>query len=155
MNIKSLSEKARLCVRSEAMIAEILVRNYARKFILSCFAVLTTLMGLVFLNIALFTYLQTIWGPVWTPLAVGLGNFALVGLSVGFATLVKPGPELEMARELRKLSVSTLEEELQSVQVASGLFGTLARADNSTVTKLLVPAVISIVSAMRHRKTKA
>jgi hypothetical protein len=152
MNIKSLSEKTRLCIRSEAMIAEILVRSYARKFALSCFAALTILMGVVFLNIALFIYLQMLWGPVWTPLVIGLGNFALAGLAVGLASLMKPGPELQMALELRKLSATTLEEELQSMQFASGLLGSLGGAPNFSVTKLLLPAVISIVGAMRRRK---
>jgi hypothetical protein len=154
MNIKNLSEKARLCVRSETMIAEILVRSYARKFALSCFAGLTIMMGLVFLNIALFTYLQILWGPVWTPLALGLGNFALACIAVGLATLVKPGPELQMALQLRKLSTNTLEDELQSMQITGGLLGSLGGAGNSSVAKLLLPAVISVVSAVRSRKAK-
>ncbi len=151
---QKLDEKARLCIRNETMIAEILVRNYVRKFALSCFAGLTVFVGLVFLNIALFTYLQTLWGSVWTPMAIGIGNFVLAGLAIGLAILLKPGSEIDLAKDIRKLSVSTLEEELQSTQIASGLLGTLAGVKNSSVAKLLLPAVISIVSAVRHHRTK-
>jgi hypothetical protein len=155
MNIKAFAEKARLCLRSEGMVAEILARSYARKLALSCLAVLTTSMGLVFLNVALFTYLQSIWGPVWTPLAIGVGNLVLAGFAIGLATVVKPGSELEVAKDLRKLSINTLEDELQSSQIANGVFGTLTGANNSNVAKLLLPAVISIVGALRKKRTKA
>ncbi len=154
MNIKSLSEKARLCVRSEAMIAEILVASYVRKIALSCLAILTTLTGLVFLNIAAFAYLQTLWGPVLTPFVIGLGNFILAGLSLAMMALMQPGPDLAMARELRRLSINTLEEEFQSDQGVGGLFGPLAGEHNSNIAKLLLPAVISIVGSLSRRRAK-
>ena len=134
MNIQGFVRNARLCVRSEALIAEIRLRTLARKMILTSFAVLTALMGLAFINMALFVYLQSMWGPVWTPLAIGLANFALAALALLAAMLVRPGPELAMAEEMRKLSGSSLEG-----------------ASDSNIARLLIPAVISIVSAMRHR----
>lgn len=63
-----------------------------QKFVLTSFAVLASIMGLAFIKMAAFAYLQSIWGPLWTPLLVGL------------------------AKELHKLSGNALEAEFQSGQ---------------------------------------
>ena len=73
---------------------------WSRKLVLSVLAVAVSLLGLVFVNIALFNYLVSAWGPVWTPLALGLVNFALAVPVLLIAASAKPGPELAMAEDL-------------------------------------------------------
>ena len=101
MNLQSLARNARLYARAEGLVAEIRLRQLARKFALSVFAVAIALLGLVFVHIALFNYLESAWGPMWTPLALGLANLALAGPVLLFASTAKPGPELAMAEDLR------------------------------------------------------
>jgi hypothetical protein len=150
MDIKAIAKSARLYTRSELLVAEIQLRTYARKFALISFAILAAFMGLAFINMAAFAFLQTIWGPVWTPLSIGLANFILAAVAALTAVLAHAGADLAMAKELRKLSSNALEAEFQVGHSAGGFQGTL---NDPGITRLLIPAVVSIIGAMRRRKT--
>ena len=108
MNLQSLARNARLYARAEGLVAEIRLRLLVRKLVLSLLAVAFALLGLVFVNMALFNYLVSAWGPVWTPLALGLVNFALAIPVLLIAASAKPGPELAMAEDLRKAAGAAL-----------------------------------------------
>jgi hypothetical protein len=155
MNIQNIARSARLYARSEAMVAEIRMRAYGRKLAFTSLAVLTSVMGLAFLNLAAFLYLQSLWGPVWTPLAIGLANFAIAALALLAAFSARPGPELALARELRKLSSTALEEEFHAAHSVGGLLGALAGGSEAKIAQLLLPAVISIVSSLGRKKAAA
>ena len=139
-------------MRSEAAVAEIWLKVFAFKFALISVAGLTGLMGLAFVNIGLYSYLTSIWGPVWTPLAIALGNVLLAVLALLAAMRAKPNSDLPMAEELRKLSLDSLGQEFNVSTPGSGVFGEHAGFANQQVTRLLIPAIISIVTAMRRRK---
>jgi hypothetical protein len=151
MNVQGIARHARLYARSEAMVAEIRLRAYGRKLALVGLGVLTALMGLAFLNLAAFVYLQFLWGPVWTPLAIGLVNFAIAALAMLAAAAAKPSPELALAKELRTLSGNALEEEFQASHPIGGMLGALGGGSDSSIARLLLPAVISIVSSLGRR----
>lgn len=155
MNIQNVARSARLYARSEAMVAEIRMRAYGRKLALTSLAVLAAMMGLAFVNVAAFVYLQSLWGPVWTPLAIGLANFAIAALALAAALTVHPGPELALAKELRAVSGTALEEEFHSVHSVGGVLGALGAGSEGKIAQLLLPAVISIVSSLGRRRTAA
>lgn len=147
MNIHSFAKNTQLYVRSEALVAEIKLRVYFRKLGLAVFAGAVALLGLTLLNISLFRALETAWGPIWTPLFLGLGNFALAVIALLIAATAKPGPELAMAEDLRKLSAKAVEADLQSTQsVGGGLI-------EAGAARLLIPALASIIGTMRRKKT--
>jgi hypothetical protein len=150
MNIQTLAKSARLYARSEFLITEIQLKTFARKLALISLAVLTAFMGLAFINMAAFAYLQTLLGPVWTPLSVGFANLILAGFALLAAVLTHAGSDLAMAKELRKLSGDALEAEFQAGHSVGGF---QAGQSDSNIARLLIPAVISIVGAMRRRKT--
>jgi hypothetical protein len=153
MNIPTIVRHARLYLRAEALIAEIRLQVYMRKLALAVTALTVALLGLVMLNIAMFEFLQSFWGPIWTPLALGFANLLIAAIAVAVAATAKPGPELALAEELRKSSAAGLEEGLQSAAEVQGLVGTLAgRSIESHAASLLIPAISSIISAMRRRK---
>jgi hypothetical protein len=153
MNLQSLARNARLYARAEGLVAEIRLRLLARKLVLSVLAVAVALLGLVFVNIALFNYLESAWGPVWTPLALGLVNFALAIPVLLLAASAKPGPELAMAEDLRKAAAAALEADFQASQ---GLAGTLSGfAGESNAARLLIPTIGLIIGALRRKKTVA
>ncbi len=155
MNIQNVARSARLYARSEAMVAEIRMRTYGRKLALTSLAVLAVMMGLAFVNLAAFLYLQSLWGPVWTPLAIGLANFAIAALALLLALSAHPGPELALAKELRTLSGTALEEEFQAVHSVGGLLGALGSGSEGKIAQLLLPAVITIVSSLGRSKSAA
>jgi len=146
MNIQSLAKNAQLCVRAEVLVTEIKLRVYFRKLALAVFAAAVALLGLTLLNISLFRTLETAWGPIWTPLILGLANFALAVIALLIAATAKPGPELAMAEDLRKLSAKAVEADLHSSQgLGSGLI-------EASAARLLIPALASIIGALRRKK---
>ncbi len=153
MNLHSLAMNARLYARAEGLVAEIRLRLLARKLVLSVLAVAIALLGLVFVNIALFNYLESAWGPVWTPLALGLANLALAIPLLLIAAAAKPGPELAMAEDLRKAAAAALEADFLAGQ---GLVGTLSGfAGESNAARLLIPTIGLIIEALRRKKPAA
>ncbi len=149
MNLQSLARNARLYARAEGLVAEIRLRLLVRKLVLSVLAVAVALLGLVFVNIALFNYLVSAWGPVWTPLALGLVNFALAVPVLLIAASAKPGPELAMAEDLRKAAAAALEEDFHSGQGLGGFAG------ESNAARLLIPTIGLIIGALRRKKPAA
>lgn len=149
MNLQSLARNARLYARAEGLVAEIRLRLLVRKLVLSVLAVAVALLGLVFVNIALFNYLVSAWGPVWTPLALGLINFALAIPVLLIAASAKPGPELSMAEDLRKAAAAALEEDFHSGQGLGGFAG------ESNAARLLIPTIGLIIGALRRKKPAA
>ena len=153
MNLQSLARNARLYARAEGLVAEIRLRLVVRKLVLSVLAMAVALQGLVFVNVALFNYLESAWGPVWTPLALGLVNFALAVPGLLIAASAKPGPELAMAEDLRKAAAAALEADFQAGQ---GLAGTLSGlAGESNAARLLIPTIDLIIGALRRKKPAA
>lgn len=150
MNIQSLAKNTQLYLRAEILIAEIKLRLYFRKLALAVFAVAVALMGLALLNLSLFRALDTSWGPIWTPLILGLANFALAIIAILIAALAKPGPELAMAEDLRKLSATAVEADFQGGQVLGGLIG--GSSFEAGAARLLIPALATIIGTLRRRK---
>ena len=155
MNIHSIAGSARLYARSEAMVAEILLRVYARKFIFVAIALLASAMGLAFLNLAAFFYLQSVWGPVWTPLAISVVNFVIAAIAISVAVLAHPGPELTLAKDLRNHAGQALEDEFQSHSSPGGIASALGNGGDSGLVHLLLPTIISIIGSISRRKAAA
>ncbi len=153
MNLQSLARNTRLYARAEGLVAEIRLRLLARKLVLSVLAVAVALLGLVFVNIALFNYLESAWGPVWTPLALGLANLALAVPLLLIAAAAKPGPELAMAEDLRKAAAAALEADFQAGQGLAGALGGFA--GDSNAARLLIPTIGLIIGALRRKKPAA
>ena len=150
MKIQSLAKNIQLYLRAEILVAEIKLRLYFRKLALAVFAVAVALMGLALFNLSLFRALDTSWGPIWTPLILGLVNFALALIAVLIAALAKPGPELAMAEDLRKLSATAVETDFQGGQVLGGLIR--GSSFEAGAARLLIPALASIIGALRRKK---
>ena len=91
---------------------------------------------------------------VWTPLALGLIDMAVAAIALIAAAMQKPGPELEVAEEMRTLAGTALEEQFHSGVSVGGLAGNLVGGD-ATAARLLIPVITTIVGALRRRKDSA
>lgn len=152
MNMQNISRHARLLVRAELLAVQAKLGFALRRSVLALLALIFAGLGLVFVNIGLFAFLTPLWGPVWTPVGLGLINIALALAALLVAASMKPGPELALAEELRNVAGESLEAEIRSASLAGVLAGGLDRAG---MTSLLLPAVTSIIGALaRHRKPK-
>lgn len=153
MNLHNLSRHVRLIIRGEMLAVQAKLAFALRRTLFAGFALLFAGLGIVFVNIGLFAYLGPLWGPVWTPVALGLVNIGLAFAALALAAVMKPGPELALAEEIRNMAGEQLEAEIRAAPVGSALAGGL---DRSAMAGLLIPAVTSIVKALaRRNKEKA
>jgi hypothetical protein len=142
MNVQNLSRHLRLIGRAELLAIHAKLDFVIRRTLLISVALLIAGIGVVFVNIGLFTYLNPLWGPVWAPMGLGLINIVLALGALLAAAMLKPGPELALAEELRSLAGESLEAEITSATPLS-------------IPGLLLPTVTTIISAVRrHRKEK-
>ena len=114
MNFATLPRNVRLYLRAEGLAAQLRLRAMCRRAVLLIVALAFVLFALVLLNMGLFAWLMPQWGPVWTPAGLGLINLGLALLAVLAALLVKPGPELDLAQDMRKSALASLEDDLST-----------------------------------------
>lgn len=148
MNLQKLSRDVRLAVRGEILVAQAKLAFAMRRSLFAALALLFAGLGIVFVNMGLFAFLTPLWGPVWTPVGLGLINMALALAALGYAAVMKPGPELALAEEIRSLAGSEVENDIRSASLSGVIGGGLDRP----AAALLVPAITAIVGAMARRK---
>lgn len=151
MNITTLSRHIRLIIRGELLLLQAKLAFALKRSAFVGFALLFAGLGLVFVNMALFAWLSPLWGPVWTPAGLGLINLALAAGALAIAALVKPGPEMALAEEIRNIAAESMETEIRSAPLMGGLGG----LGGGSMAGLVLPAVSTILGAMaRRRKDK-
>ncbi len=77
----------------------------ARRLGLLAFAGLIAVFGLAMANVAGFYALQVSVGSVWAAAAVALVDFAIAAIVALLARASAPGPELELALDVRRMAV--------------------------------------------------
>lgn len=148
MNLQKLSRDVRLVVRGEVLVAQAKLAFAMKRSLFAALALLFAGLGFVFVNIGLYEFLEPLWGPVWTPVGLGLINMALALAAIGYAAVMKPGPELALAEEIRNLAGSEVENDVRSASLSGMIGGGLDRP----AAAFLVPAVTAIVGAMAKRR---
>jgi hypothetical protein len=155
MSLEQLTRHARLYARSLALIGEIRVRARIRKLLLGVFAVGMAIFGLGMLNLGLYHALTSIWGEIWTPLIIGLGDLVIAGLAILAGAAMKHGPELRIAEELRDSLADDISADLQSLRSLQGLASLLGGPADTSTARLLIPVVGIIIGALRKRRSTA
>jgi len=150
--------------KTDALIARIWLGVVARRFGLYAFAGLIAVFGLGMANVAGFYALQTVIGPVWAAAIMAIVDFAVAGVVVLMASNSRPGPEIDLALDVRKMAIQSLQADMQDVKLAIDSIGQQIRDAKTSVVqlmhnpldaaaqKLLLPAVLSIVRGLRSRK---
>ena len=150
--------------KTDALIARIWLGVVARRFGLYAFAGLIAVFGLGMANVAGFYALQTIIGPVWAAAIMAIVDFALAGVVVLMASNSRPGPEIDLALDVRKMAIQSLQADMQDVKLAIDSIGREIRDAKTSIVqlvqnpldaaaqKLLLPAVLSIVRGLRSKK---
>lgn len=145
MNVVNLTRTVRHLLRAELLIAEIRLKLGARKAVLAFAAAIAFTLGFIMLNVAAYQWLKLTFGPVNTPLGIAAADFIIAGLAVTFALAGRPGPELDMALNIRKTLTDQLDEEMGSNPF-------LSRAAPFAAAPLLLPVVNLLINAMRRKQ---
>jgi hypothetical protein len=149
MNIHRLTQDLPIYFRAMSITAEIRFRLYARKTMMLSFALAVAVIGAVMLNIAAFRALEIAWGPVWTPLALGLINIGMAAALLLWAALAHGDRDLILADDMRKTALAAVESDLKSGADGQGLFGGMRGAETA---RMVLPILTTIVGAMKRRQ---
>lgn len=153
--------------KADALIGRVWLDVATRRFGWLAFAGLIAVFGLGMANVAGFYGLQPPLGPVWAAALVAVADFVLAALALLLARNSGPGPELELALEVRKMAFQSLEKDGREVKAAIEALGQDVRQTRDTIAgfvrnplnaaadKLLVPAALSVIRGLRPKKGQA
>ncbi|PVB63716.1 phage holin family protein [Labrenzia sp. 011] len=106
----------RIVWRAELLIIEAKLNVATKRIGATAFAGLVFVFGLGMLNVAGFFALQESWGPIYAALGVAAADFLIAVLLVLWASRMRTGPELDLAREVRDSGLLELEARAETVQ---------------------------------------
>ena len=153
--------------KADMIIGKIWLNVLARRLGLLAFAGLIGLFGLGMANVAGYNALQSSIGIVWAATVVAIADFAIAAIMLLLAGRSRPGPEIDIAFELRKTALESIHEDARDLKLTIDAMGQEIRNVKQSVTalvhnpldvaaeKLLVPAVLSVLRGMRAKKEHA
>ena len=165
--LDDLARDLHLLLKADSLIGRIWLNVMARRFGLMVFAGLIAVFGLGMTNVAGFYALQVATGPIWAAAIVAIGDFVLAAIVMLIARNSQPGPEIELALDVRKMAVDAIQADARNLKLTVDALGQQIRDAKDTIAgfaqnpldaathKLLIPAAISLIRGLRARKEKA
>jgi hypothetical protein len=153
--------------KADIIIGKIWLNVLARRLGLFAFAGLIGLFGLGMANVAGYNALQSSVGIIWAATVVATADFAIAVIVLLLASRSRPGPEIDIALELRKTALESIHEDARDLKLTIDTLGQEIRSVKQNVTslvhnpldvateKLLIPAVLSILRGVRGKKEHA
>ena len=153
--------------KADILIGKIWLSVLARRLGLFAFAGLIGLFGLGMANVAGYNALQSSIGIVWAATVVAIADFAIAAIVLLLAGRSRPGPDVDIALELRKTALESIHEDTRDLKLTIDAMVQEIRSVKQNVTalvhnpldvateKLLVPAVLSILRGIRAKKEHA
>jgi hypothetical protein len=150
--------------KADSVIARIWINVVARRFGLFALAGLIGAFGLGMGNVAAFYGLQPAWGPVWAATLVAVLDFVLAAIVVLLGRSARPGPEIEVALDLRRMAIESVQADAEDLKLTIDALGQEIRQTRDSIAgfihhpldtateKLLIPAALSLIRGMRAKK---
>ena len=164
--INNLVRDLQVLGKADSLIGKIWFNVMARRFGLFALAALVAACGLAMANVAGFFGLQQSWGPVWSAAIVALADLVLAVIIVLLGRSIHPGPEIELAFDVRKMAVEAIRADSENLkdtvgsvgqqisQTRDAIAGFIQNPVNTAAEHLLVPAALSILRGLRAKKEK-
>ena len=150
--------------KADLLIGKIWLGVVARRLGLFVFAGLIAVFGLGMANLAAYNALQPPLGVIWSAGVVAVADLAIAAVVLLVANNERPGPEIDMAFEMRRMAVDSMQENARGLKTSVEAIADQMRSVKQNVTaavhnpldvaaeKLLVPAVLSILKGLRSKK---
>ena len=151
--------------KADSLIGRIWLNVMARRLALFVFAALIAVFGLGMANVSGFYALQVSLGLVWAAAVVAIVDFFLAAIVLTFASRVQPGSEIELAHEVRKMAIASLQSDSADIKLAidslrqdirqtkDSIAGFVHDPLSGAAERLLVPAALSLLKGLRSKKT--
>jgi len=150
--------------RADFLIGRMWLNVLVRRLGLFAFAALVAVFGLGMANVAAFYALQTSLGAVWAAAIVAAVDLVIAAIILLVGSNSRPGPEIDLAFEVRKIAVESIQEDTRDLKIAFDALGLELRNVRANITslvsnpldvaaqKLLVPAALSMLKGLRSKK---
>jgi hypothetical protein len=150
--------------KADLLIGKIWLNVLARRFGLAAFAGLIAVFGLGMADVAGFYALQASIGAVWAAAIVAAIDFVIAAIVLLIASKYRPGPELDLALEVRKMAVESIQADARDVKLALDAVGQELKNFKANISqvvqnpldvaaqKLLIPAALSMLKGLRSKK---
>jgi hypothetical protein len=150
--------------KADLLIGKIWLGVYARRFGLFAFAGLIAVFGLGMANLAGYNALQQSIGVTWAAVALAVADLGIASVVLLAASKSRPGPEIDMAFEMRRMALDSIQEDTRSLKltvdaithdiktVKENVAAAVHNPLDVAAEKLLVPAVLSILKGLRSKK---
>jgi hypothetical protein len=118
-------------------------------------------------NVAGFHALQASAGPVWAAAIVAAVDLLLAAIILLIGSNSRPGPEIDLAFEVRKMAVESLQADTRELKLTFDGLGQEVRNVKANITqlvhnpldvaaqKLLIPAALSIIRGLRAKREQS
>jgi len=165
--IDHLLREIQVLRKVDFLIAKIWLDFAARRFGLLALACLIAVFGLAMANVAGLYALQGSMGSVSAAAVVALIDLGIAVVMLLIAKKSRPGPELDVAFELRKVAVDSLQAEARDLMLTLDAIGREVKDVKANIAqlvqnpldvaaqKLLIPAALSVLRGVRARKGHA
>jgi hypothetical protein len=165
--IDNLVRDLQVLRKADFLITKIWLNVLTRRLALFAFAGLIAVFGLGMANVAGFYALQTLTGAVWAAAIMAVIDLLIASIVVLVAANSRPGPEIDLALDVRKMAVDSLQVDARDLKLTVEAFSQELRDAKATLVglmhnpldvaaqKLLIPAAISIVRGLRSKKEHA
>ena len=151
--IDKLVRDLQILWKADSLIGRIWLEVLARRIALFVLAALICVFGLGMANLAGFYALQPAWGPVWAAALVALADLVLALVVALVGRSARPGPEIELAFEVRKMALGSLQDNVKDLKnTTESVAGFFQHPLDAATDKLLVPLALSIVRGLRSKK---
>jgi hypothetical protein len=153
--------------KADLVIGKIWLGFFARRLGLFAFAGLIAIFGLGMGNLAAYNALQSLIGVIWSAIAVAAADFAIAAVVLLVARNSRPGPEIDMAFEMRRVAIELMQEDARELKLAAdavthemktvkeSIASVVHNPLDAMAEKLLVPALLSIMHGLRTKKEHA
>jgi hypothetical protein len=153
MKIDSLVANLRAVLRANSIIADIHARHLVARSSLTGFAALIAGFGLLMLGLAAYFALERVLGPVWAAASVGLANCVIALVLVLIASRIKPGRDLELAREVHRAAMDALIADGRALETEIASFKQAFHHPLDSVLPALIVPLATILIKIIQRKT--
>lgn len=153
--------------KADLLIGKIWLNVLVRRVGLSALAGLIGVFGLGMANVAGYNALQNYTGVVWAATIVAVVDFVIAVVVLAVASRTHPGPEIELALEVRRTALDSIYEDARDLKLTIDTLGQEIRGVKESLSaavhnpldvaaeKLLVPAALSLLRGLRSKKEHA
>lgn len=151
--------------RTEMAILRITIQTVSRQIILFAVGIVLILLAVAMLNVGMYMSLSEKFGGGAAAFVVALFNGVLAVIIMISANRTKPGPEADMAKEIRSLAINEINKDVDKIKqnfnevktdvqrIRSGFGGLLGGGDKSSIGLLsFAPLIEILINSLRKSK---